>query len=149
MQPLVITSKRIQVLLGVLILLILICFAFMIGAKAGERRSRHFCNWSENYPEMMRPHGDARPMITPFRPMPLPNGTFGRVLSTTGTSILIEGQDRFQQSVLINSSTTIRTDQGETSSTAIQPTMEVGVFGKPNQQGQIEAYLIRLFPARR
>ena len=89
MQPLI-TSKRIQVLLGVLILLILMCFSFMIGAKAGERRSRHFCNWSENYPEMMRPHREGRPMMTPFRPMPLPNGTFGRVLSATGTTVLIE-----------------------------------------------------------
>lgn len=88
-------------------------------------------------------------MRLPFRPMPFPNGVFGRVLSASGTTLLIEGQDHFQQNVVITTSTAIRTEQGSTSSSAIQPNQEVGVFGSPNGQGQIEANLIRLFPEHR
>lgn len=148
MEP-AITSKRLQIIIAALGVLILLCLAFMLGAKTGERRSRHFCNWSQHYPEMMRPPRGGRAGLLPPRPMPLPHGVFGRVLSATGTNLLIEGRDLFEQQVLIGTSTAIRTDSGVGSSADIQPNMHVGVFGSPNAQGQIEAYLIRLFPERR
>ncbi len=148
MQP-TIPSKRLRLVIGTLAALILLCLAFMLGTKAGERRSRHFCNWSEHYPEMMRPPRGGRGSFMPTRPMPLPHGVFGRVLSATGTTLLIEGKDHFEQAVLIGTSTAIRTDRGVATSTDIQANMQVGVFGSPNAQGQIEAYLIRLFPERR
>jgi hypothetical protein len=151
MQP-AITSKRMQILIGILSLLIVLCFTFLLGVKVGERRARHLNNWSE-YAQgrglMMPQQRGGRPMRLPFRPMPFPNGVFGRVLSASGTTLLIEGQDHFQQNVVITTSTAIRTEQGSTSSSAIQPNQEVGVFGSPNGQGQIEANLIRLFPEHR
>lgn len=146
----VITSKTVQIALGVVAVLILMCVSFLAGAKCSERRMRHFSNWSNHYPDMMLPHRGMRVMEFRGRPpMPLPNGVFGRVLSATGTNLIIEGRDHFEQNVLINASTTIRTERGTASIADIQPEMEVGVFGMPNEQGQIDARLIRLFPSRR
>ncbi len=149
MQPLI-TSRVAQIILGILAVLILMCVSFLAGVKASERRMRHFSNWSTNYPEMMRSHRGDR-MIRPLPKrvsMPLPNGVFGRVLSATGTNLVIDGQDTFEQNVLITSSTAIRTERGTATLQDIQPNTEVGVFGAPNEQGQIEAHLIRLFPRR-
>lgn len=143
-------SRRTQAVLGALIVLILLCLSFLAGVKATERRIRHYSNWSKSYPDMMRPHRAGR-MAVPFperAPLPLPNGVFGRVLSVTSTNLIIDGQDNFEQNVLVTSSTAIRTEQGTATLKDIQPNMEVSVFGAPNAQGQIEARLIRLFPSR-
>lgn len=148
MQPLI-TSRTTQIVLGILVTLILMSLSFLAGAKSSERRMRHLSNWSAHYPERMQPHRGMRMMeFRPQRPLPLPNGVFGRILSATGTNLMVEGQDHFEQNVLITTSTAIRTEQGTASMGDVQPNMEVGVFGQPNEQGQIEARLIRLFPNR-
>ncbi|MBP9762441.1 hypothetical protein KBD34_02380 [Patescibacteria group bacterium] len=151
MQPLI-TAKWVQALLATLLLLILLCLAFLLGAKVGQHRSGHFCNWNNHRPEgreMPRGPRGKPDMMMPMRAMPLPNGVFGRVLSASGTTFVIQGRDRFEQSVLVTTSTAIRLDNRGASSTDIQTNTEVGVFGAPNEQGQIQAHLIRLFPARR
>ncbi len=149
MQPFI-TSKAVQIVLGVLIVLLLLCLAFLAGVKTNERRTRHFSNWCDHYPDMLKPHRGSKTLIPapPHRPMPLPNGVFGRILSATGTNFMIEGQDQFEQNVLITSSTVLRVDRGTASLGDLRPDREVGVFGLPNEQGQIEARLIRLFPTR-
>ncbi len=137
-----IPSKRVLVVLGLLAVCILMCLSFLAGAKTTERRARHFDNWSNHYPEMMRSHrGNRKPI-----PQPMPHGVFGRVLSVTGTSMIIEGRDHFEQNVIVGGRTILRNPWGAATSSDVQPNMEVGVFGVPNSLGQIEAQLIRLFP---
>jgi len=147
MQPLI-TSKRVQIVVGVLIVLILMSLSFVAGSHVSERRLSHFSNWRNNYPGMMGGRWGDRGSMMNRAPMPLPNGVFGRILSATGTTLIIEGQDHFEQNVLVTTSTAIRSDQGTATFQDLRVDQRVSVFGRPTEQGQIEARLIRLLSDR-
>lgn len=147
MQPLLL-SKRLQIVVGVLLVLILMSASFVAGSHVSERRMRHFSNWNNNYPSMMGGRRGDRPSLMNRAPMPLPNGVFGRILSATGTTLIIEGQDHFEQNVFVTTSTVIRTNQGTMTLQDLRPDQRVSVFGKPTNQGQIEAHLIRVLTDR-
>lgn len=131
---------------------------FQLGMSVGERKAKHFNRWNENYgrnfgpgftgPGMMDP-GFGRRMMDlpqPFGNAALPgaHGVFGKVLSTDGGKILIQGQDGVEQSILVTTSTAIRVGNSEAKLGDIETDQRISVFGRPNDQGQIEARLIRL-----
>jgi len=73
---------------------------------------------------------------------------FGKILSADGNRIAIQGQDNVEQSVLITTSTVIRIGNYEAKIGDLKADQNVSVFGRPNDQGQIEAKLIRIMDSR-
>ncbi|MDP3794105.1 MAG: hypothetical protein Q8R07_05165, partial [Candidatus Uhrbacteria bacterium] len=128
----------ILVSLGALILLL---GAFSAGVHVGERRIRHW---------LFNPHQNFRGGRSPFeRPLfPAGHGVFGKILSVSGSILVVQGKDRVEQDVLVTTSTMIRVGREEGSLANIRVDGQAAVFGSPNDQGQIEARLIRLFPGR-
>lgn len=130
--------------------LILLAVAFSGGVAVGERKARHFAGWAENYGRMF-----DGPLRSPPRGMPMFNapmlpggyGVFGKVVSVSGQTVVVQGQDRVEQNVLITSSTEIRVGRDTGTVSDIRPDVDAAVFGAPNDQGQIEARLIRLMNA--
>lgn len=141
---------------------VLVCLAgiavlagvFQLGVSIGERKAQHFNRWNENYARNFGPQGMMGPgwgweMMKgpqPFGQPMLPggHGVFGKVLSTDGDKFVIQGQDNVEQSVLVTSSTAIRIGNSAATIGDIKADQDVSVFGRPNDQGQIEAKLIRL-----
>lgn len=117
---------------------------FMLGVNVGERKARHFSGWCENYDRMFMPKRGPRGDI-PFAPPPMPgaHGVFGKVLSVSDGSIVVQGKDGVEQNVLVTSSTEIRIGRERGTIQDIKADSEAAVFGAPNEQGQIEARLIR------
>lgn len=154
MQSLI-TVKWIQVTLFCLGIFIILFSVFLGGVTIGERKARHFDNWSRNYPSMFPRMYD--PLESPNRlmpgmglsprraPMPFPHGIFGTVISTSTGSLVVQGKDHIEQTILVTDKTIIRAGRDTASFSLIKQNAEVGVFGEPNAQGQIEAKLIRLF----
>ncbi|HWR00021.1 MAG TPA: hypothetical protein VN397_04225 [Candidatus Methylomirabilis sp.] len=138
-----IKSKSVQVLLTVLAALILLVASFTAGVSVGERKARHFSKWSENYPRMFGTERGFRGM-TPFRGAPDAHGAFGKILSVSGSDIVVQGKDGVEQNVLVSSSTEIRVGRERGGIDDIRPGDQAAVFGAPNEEGQIDARLIRL-----
>lgn len=138
-----------RVLIGVG-LIALIAGTFAAGVSVGERKSRHFSAWTESYGKSFGgPQRDRRGGRPPFEPMlPGGHGVFGQVLSASSGTMVVQGKDDVEQSVLVTSSTKIRIGRDEGKLEDIQPEMEAAVFGAPNGEGQIEAQLIRIMPKR-
>lgn len=135
--------QRLLTVLGILIVLIAL---FTAGVAVGERKFRHLSGLCMNYDKMRSPrHGSRGPF--PFAPPMLPSthGVFGKVLSISDQGLVVQGKDDIEQDVLITSSTMIRIGDKTGTAADIQPDIDASVFGAPNNQGQIEATLIRLF----
>ena len=141
-------AKWFQYSLAVLGLLIIVIWSFTVGVGVGERKARHFSNWAQNYDRMFDPrHDDRKPQQPPPGPMgnlPDAHGAFGKILSVSGSSIVIQGKDNLEQNILVTSSTEIRYGRERGTLQDLKPDTDAAVFGAPNNQGQIEARLIRL-----
>lgn len=153
-MPEFIKSKVLMWILAGLAGIAVLAGVFQLGVSLGERKALHFNRWSENYGRNFGPRGMLEPGFSremmrapqPFGGPMLPgsHGIFGKVLSTDGVSFVVQGQDSVEQSILVTSSTAIRSGNSEAKISDIKAEQSVSVFGRPNDQGQIEAKLIRL-----
>lgn len=143
MQNLIHSKFLHGMLLGIAVLVVLLA-AFEAGMLVGARRVSHFSHWCEQNERMFAPPGPAQFFNVPFSPDG--HGVFGNVLSTSGTSMTVEGQDGIEHVVIIVGDTLVRRGQDNLTSTDVHPNDHVGVFGDPDDDGDIEAKLIRIFP---
>lgn len=132
-----------RILLGIAVLIVFFG-AFWLGVEVGERKAQHAFRGSEQYGRMFgNPRGSGR---TPFGAPMLPpsHGVFGKVISVSGNSVVVQGPDGLEQNVLVTTSTQIRVGRDQVKIDDIKLNSDIGVFGVPNEQGQIDARLIRV-----
>ena len=139
--------KRIVVGVGLLIIMLL---AFGAGLSVGYRKARFSYAWGENYD---RNFGGPQHGIFGFlseqeseHGFMNAHGTFGSVLSISAGSstLVINGRDNAEKTVRVSSSTAFRARRDAIQFSDIKIGDPVVVIGAPNDQGQIEAKLIRL-----
>jgi len=76
-----------------------------------------------------------------------PHGTFGKIIKIDLPTIAVQASDGTEKSIVIDDNTTIRRFQETLTSKDLKVDDPIVVIGEPNDQGQIEAKLIRLMPA--
>jgi len=159
-------SKAMKIVLASLVASILLVGAFALGMGVGERKANHFGRFSENYGRMFGSQrgpdgrmfappggmmrgafGQGFEQMMPSRGLPNSNGAFGKVLSmsASSSSFILAGQDNLEHDVLVTSSTAVRSGRDTKTFADIKPDSDVSVFGVPNEKGEIEAKLIRIF----
>ena len=142
-----IKSRFLKIVLISLASLILLGGAFCVGVNVGERKASHFAGWFENYDRAFghQPPGGVPRM--PLEPAPFPggHGVFGKVVSVSTSTVVIAGKDNIEQDVSVSTSTAIRIGRDTATVNDIRPDMDAAVFGAPNDRGQIDARLIRIF----
>lgn len=127
--------------------LILLLGSFRAGMLVGERKSRHFANWPQQFGQMFNQRERSRvPMPPPM--LPGTHGVFGKVISIDVPLMVVQGKDNIEQTVSMTTSTEIRTGRERVAAEDIKADMDVSVFGEPGDDGQIEARLIRIFGRR-
>lgn len=119
---------------------------FQVGIFVGYHKANFAGNWGKNYE---RNFGIDRQ--DSFRGMmrgglPTSHGSFGKVLSVGLPNFVIADRDGVEKNILITDKTIIRSGLENSSSTSIKADNSVIVLGDPNNQGQIEAKLIRILP---
>lgn len=127
--------------------LVLLSVGFIGGREFEKVRVFHQNNWRDNYQrnfiddrnfDMMR----GRPMMPP----PInAHGIMGKILTVSDGKITVEERNGNEQSVVINDQTVIRSNNQTATKDMLKVDAEIAVFGKPNDQGQIVADLIRIF----
>jgi len=134
------TLTVIGIVLGVLVV-------FSLGAAVGYRRALFASRFGEEY---SRNFGVPGPMGmgVPTGPMSFSmHGVAGRVIDVASASLAVDDPQGNEQSVAVVPATVIREDDDTILIDAIEVGDMITAIGGPNQDGQIEARFIRVFPA--
>lgn len=145
-----VTIRRSSVLIGGLTIgaITLMFLGILIGQAVGERRAAHYGKWQQNYERNFFGSPLRMPGIPLGRsPIPLKgHALLGEVLTVDKNTISLKGRNDIEQSVLIDDQTIIRKDNEPGSRDDLTAGSKVAVFGRPNDEGQVQARLIRIFP---
>lgn len=129
-------------------LLIIVLISFGTGVLVGYNKARFSYAWGENYDRNFGgpPHGIFG--FLPDNSFINAHGTFGSVLDINpgSSTLMVEGRDNIEKTILVSSATMLRADQNDIKLSDIKINDPVVVIGSPNNQGQIEARLIRMLP---
>ncbi len=142
------TFKRAALLVG---LLLIVFVSFSFGAFVGYHKARFSYAWGENYDRNFAgPHHGIFGMqgMMPFDSSAFMNahGAFGTIagIDSTSAMIMIKGQDNLEKTVVISSSTALLEHRSAIAFSDLETGESVVVIGTPNEQGQIEARLVRI-----
>ncbi len=123
---------------------------FQAGITVGERRStfaRHFGDSFERNFRNPRDDGFARRKLPGGSDMPGGHGAVGEIVSIALPQIIVAGQDKFEKTVVVGGSTEIREFRDTLKADELKVGNFIIVLGSPNDNGEIEAKLIRLLPS--
>lgn len=119
------------------------------GIFIGFHKARFSYRFGENYTRNFTgPRGGFAPMgMMGLGGFTDSHGVAGKILKVSLPTISIEGADKIEKVVVITEKTEIRELRRDLAPSELKADMSVVVIGSPNEQGQIEAKLIRVFPS--
>ena len=132
-------SKTFKWAVFILAELILLIGVFDLGMKVAFHKARFTESWTRNYPKNF-----GRPMMKPDSHFFNAHGLEGKILSIEKNSLTIKDQDNNEKTVLLLPTTTIRKNNSDIKPADLKVNDEIVVIGAPNDQGQVEARLIRV-----
>lgn len=128
--------------------LIVLFVVFGLGIVVGYDRAGFAAGFDRNYYRIFygaAPDGPAGFMAPP---MPIAiHGVVGTVIDLGTSTISVRDQKDNEQSVAISSATVIRSGGSDVAINNMTVGDRITVIGEPNDQGQIAARFIRIFPA--
>ncbi|HSD12353.1 MAG TPA: DUF5666 domain-containing protein [Patescibacteria group bacterium] len=125
--------------------------AFLVfegGMIVGSRRAFFSCKWGENYyRNFAGERGAFREPPPPFgREMMGGNGSFGDVISVSGSGIVVRGGDDVERRITFDGATVIRRGHDAIGPTDLRPGDRITAIGEPADDGSILARFIRVMP---
>lgn len=126
--------------------LLVVGIIFQVGLFMGYHKAsfgRDFGNHYERNFGMNRDDSFGGMMSGKF---PTAHGAYGEVLTVALPNFVIEDREGVEKNIVISDKTLIKNGLENASSSSIKVDDEVIVLGEPNEQGQIEAKLIRIMP---
>jgi hypothetical protein len=129
---------------------VIVVFIFGFGMFVGGIKARFSYRWAESYHENFAgPKGGFFGNWQRMPPLPgdfvQSHGTFGEIIKINNSDFVIKGQAEMEKIVLIKDDTVIEKGRTKITKNDLKVGDQVVVIGSPNNQGQIEAKLIRLF----
>ncbi len=160
----IIQSKRTRGLIIGIGLVIIVLIIFQAGIFVGYKKASFSYRWGENYHNNFA--GPREGFFGNFRrgfgdkDFINANGTFGSIIKNDGSmdstsspqassgqvTLVIKGKDDVEKTVLVSDKTKIINRRETIRASDLKVDDYVVVIGSPNEQGQIEAKLIRLMP---
>ncbi len=139
-------SKKFKIALIVLGELVVLLLVFHLGILVGYRKAHFSYRWGENYHRNFG--GPREGFFGNFHKDEYisSHGTFGSIVKIEGNTLIIKGEDNVERTALILPQTFIRGLTDNLSPHDLKVGDRVVILGSPNEQGQIEAKFIRLFP---
>jgi len=133
---------RILVGVGIVVVSLLI---FSAGITVGFHKASFGRAWGDNYERNfgMRPN---RSMFDRDN-FPNANGAVGKIIKIQLPTIIVQDKDNTEKVILIKDDTKIQKMMSVVKPSDLTVDDYVVVIGSPNNQGQIEAKLIRIMPA--
>jgi hypothetical protein len=121
---------------------------FQAGVAMGERKAVFSQRFGNTFERNFRgPDGGMMFLGFPGEgQMPGGHGAVGEIISITPPNVIIAGPDNLEKTIVIGTDTRIREFQSELKAGDLQVGDHIIILGEPNEEGQIEAKLVRLLP---
>ena len=138
------------VLVGLAVFIVLV-LVFKIGMFVGEKKAQFSFRWAENYHRMF-----AGPKagflgglkMPPFSEFIEGHGTVGEIIKIEGNNLVVKGRGDVEKLILVNEKTIIKSGFKNIKVSDLKIGDIIVIIGSPNEKGQIEAKLIRVFPPK-
>lgn len=127
--------------------LIILCFVFGLGVFVGTKKADFSYKWAEAYhTNFGGPQGGflGNMMGQQFTNA---NGVFGQIIKINGQVLTIKDCDNIEKNILTDDDTTIVYQRRNIKLSELKIGDNAVVVGEPNNNGQIDAELIRIMPA--
>ena len=126
---------------------IVIILIFSVGMKVGTLKAKYSYNWAESYHKNFA--GPRGGFLGAWRGFPAGDfigghGAFGEVIEISDNGFVVKGRGDVEKIIIISEETVIKIGS-ETVEDGLQIGDRVVIIGSPNEDGQIEAKLIRVF----
>lgn len=144
-------SRWLKITLAGLIAFILLLGVFELGIFVGYRKANFSYKWSENYHMMFGgPREGFMPMPPEFRGDDFisPHGTAGSIMKIDGNTLIIKGGENTEKTILVTDKTVIRRGNDTIQVSDLETGDMLVVIGSPDDKGQIQAELIRIFEGK-
>ena len=128
---------------------VILVMVFGAGVKVGTLKARYSYRWAENYQRNFA--GPRGGFLGNFRQgfgdkdFINAHGTFGSIIKIDGNTVIVKGKDDVEKIVLVSEKTTITAHRESLKVGDLKVDDQVVIIGTSNEQGQIDAKLIRLF----
>jgi hypothetical protein len=138
------------VLVGLAVFIVL-ALVFKIGMFVGEKKAQFSFRWAENYHRMFAGPkagflGNLR--MPPFSEFIEGHGTVGEIIKIEGNNLVVKGRGDVEKLILVNEKTIIKSGFKNIKVSDLKIGDIIVIIGSPNDKGQIEAKLIRVFPPK-
>ena len=122
---------------------------FGAGVKVGGLKARYAYRWADNYHKNFAGPGRGF-MMDDWRNFTKEDfmeghGVFGEIIELNGQNLIIKGAKDTENIIIINQDTVLKKRRDTVAKDALKIGDKVVIIGSPNEQGQIEAKLIRIF----
>ena len=129
---------------------VVIVLIFGAGMFVGGMKARFSYRWAESYHKNFAgPRGGFLGDWRKFVPFPGEfiegHGTFGEIIKINDSDLIVKGQGDVEKVIIITKDTTIEKGREKIKKEELKVGDRVVIIGSPNEQGQIEAKLIRVF----
>lgn len=141
-------SKNFRTVLLIIIIVVLALLIFQAGQAVGYRKAMFSNHLGENYYRAFGPRNIDMYGMMGRDGMPGGHGAVGKIVKVNLPSVVIEGPDNIEKEIIIEGQTLIRNADQAGTSTDLKTDDFVTVIGTPNENGQIQAKLIRVLPPR-
>jgi len=137
-----------------LLSIVIIVLVFGLGVLVGEKKAKFSYHWAENYHRMFAGPkigflGSLRiPPFPPFDEFIEGHGTFGEIIKIEGNNLVVKGRGNVEKVIIVTEKTVIKSGREDIKVSDLKIGDIIVIIGTPNDKGQIEAKLIRVFPPK-
>jgi len=128
---------------------VIIVLIFGGGMLVGGMKAKFSYRWAESYHKNFA--GPRSGFFGDWQAFPPPgdfiesHGTFGEIIKINDSDFVIKGQGNVEKIIIIKEDTVIEKGRMAVKKDDLKVGGQVVIIGSPNEQGQIEAKLIRIF----
>lgn len=144
----VLQSKKFRLIIRIIALCVLILFVFKIGMIVGYQKANFSYKWGENYHRNFGGPRNGFFSTMLGKDFIDAHGVFGQIIKKDNTTVIIKGQNDIEKIIATNDATVIKRGQDTVSIADLTTNEYIVVLGAPNDNGQIDAKLIRILPER-
>jgi len=137
-----------------LLAIVAIVLVFGLGVLVGEKKAKFSYHWAEHYHRMFA--GPKAGFLGSLRTSPFPpfdefiegHGTFGEIIKIEGNNLVVKGRGNVEKVIIVTEKTVIKSGREDIKFSDLKIGDMIVIIGSPNDKGQIEAKLIRVFPPK-
>ena len=147
MENNILDSKTLKIVILAIGCFVILAFVFGLGVFVGSQKAEFSFKWAEQYHRNFA--GPKEGFLGDFMGKDFINGNgcFGQIIKIDGNSLTIkDNRDNTEKIIIAGDETTVTYQKENIKLSGLKVGDNVVVIGEPNENGQINARLIRIMP---